>query len=92
MTISGAASRNIVRNNLFVDPTTKNLAGSSPGAPSDVTDNCLDSRIDASNIKTSGNVIVPDSSLEPSGDPRNGNFRINTTGTCLAKYGGTMLN
>jgi hypothetical protein len=48
--------------------------------------------IHASNIKTSGNVIVPDSSLEPSGDPRNGNFRINTTGTCLAKYGGTMLN
>ncbi len=38
MSIGGAASGNVVRNNLFVDPTTKNLAGSSSGAHSDVTD------------------------------------------------------
>jgi hypothetical protein len=56
-----------------------------------VIDNCLDSAIRATNVNTSGNVIVSDASMSFSGDPRNGNFSITTTSECLAKYGGTML-
>jgi hypothetical protein len=56
-----------------------------------VIDNCLDSPIKATNVNTSGNVIVSDVSMSVSGDPRNGNFSITTTSGCRAKYGGTML-
>ena len=93
MVIGGAASGNTVRNSLFLDPSldnARNIMGSSTGAPTDVIDNCLDSVIRATNVNTSGNVIVPDASMSFSGDPRNGNFTITTTSQCLAKYGGTM--
>jgi hypothetical protein len=93
MVIGGAASGNTVRNSLFLDPSldnARNIMGKSTGAPTDVIDNCLDSVIRATNVNTSGNVIVPDASMSFSGDPRNGNFTITTTSQCLAKYGGTM--
>ena len=93
MIIGGAASGNTVRNSLFLDPSldnARNIMGKSTGAPTDVIDNCLDSVIRATNVNTSGNVIVPDASMSFSGDPRNGNFTITTTSQCLAKYGGTM--
>jgi hypothetical protein len=93
MVIGGAASGNTVRNSLFLDPyldNARNIMGDSTGAPTDVIDNCLDSVIRATNVNTSGNVIVPDASMSFSGDPRNGNFTITTTSECLAKYGGTM--
>jgi hypothetical protein len=95
MSIGGAASGNTVRNSLFTDPNIgndRNITGSSTGAPTDVIDNCLDSVIRATNVNTSGNVIVSDASMSFSGDPRNGNFSITTTSECLAKYGGTMLS
>jgi hypothetical protein len=93
MSIGGAASGNTVRGSLFLDPrigNDQNLRGNSTGAPTNVIDNCLDSVIRATNVNTSGNVIVPDASMSFSGDPRNGNFTITTTSECLAKYGGTM--
>ena len=93
MVIGGAASGNTVRNSLFLDPSldnARNIMGKSTGAPTDVIDNCLDSVIRATNVNTSGNVIVADASMSFSGDPRNGNFTITTTSQCLAKYGGTM--
>jgi len=96
MVIGGAASGNTVRNSLFLDPSldnARNIMGKSTGAPTDVIDNCLDSVIRATNVNTSGNVIVPDASMSFSGDPTNGNFTITTTPQCLAKYtegGGTM--
>jgi Bacterial Ig-like domain len=93
MVIGGAASGNTVRNSLFLDPyldNARNIMGTSTGAPTAVIDNCLDSAIRATNVNTSGNVIVPDASMSFSGDPRNGDFTITTTSECLAKYGGTM--
>jgi len=93
MSIGGEASGNTVRGSLFLDPrigNDQNLRGNSTGAPTNVIDNCLDSVIRATNVNTSGNVIVSDASMSFSGDPRNGNFTITTTIECLAKYGGTM--
>jgi hypothetical protein len=93
MVIGGAASGNTVRNSLFLDPNIgndRNITGNSTGAPTAVINNCLDSAIRATNVNTSGNVIVPDASMNFSGDPRNGTFTITTTSECLAKYGGTM--
>jgi hypothetical protein len=94
MSINGEASGNTVRGNLFLDPlisNDRNLSGSSNGAPTDVVGNCLDSTIKATDVRESGNVIVSDASMGASGDPRDGNFSLDTTSACLAKYSGTML-
>jgi hypothetical protein len=97
MSIGGAASGNIVRGSLFLDPrigNDQNLRGKSTGAPTHVMDNCLDTPIKATNVIASGNVIVSDASMSASGDPTdptNGTFSLNTTSACLAEYGGTML-
>jgi hypothetical protein len=93
MSIGGAASGNTVRRSLFLDPligNDQNLRGNSTGAPTDVIDNCLDTPIKATNVNTSGNVIVSDASMSASGDPH-GNFSITTTRECREKYHGTML-
>jgi Bacterial Ig-like domain len=97
MLIGGAASGNTVRGSLFLDPSLdneRNIMGKSTGAPTDVIDNCLDSAIRATNVNTSGNVIVPDASMSFSGDPSDpsSNFTITTTPECLQEYRGTMYH
>jgi hypothetical protein len=85
MSIGGAASGNTVQRSLFLDPligNDQNLRGKSTGEPTRVIDNCLDSPIKATNVNTSGNVIVSDASMSASGDPRTGDFSIITTSEC----------
>jgi hypothetical protein len=99
MSIGGAASGNTVRHSLFLDPrigNDQNLRGKSTGTPTEVSDNCLDTPIKATNVITLRNVIVSDASMSASGDATtypttNDTFSLNTTIACRDKYDGTML-